>query len=289
MPVDTYTGGVEHATMHLIYTRFFHKACRDLGIGSGDEPMTLLYNQGQILGADGQRMSKSRGNVVDPDEQVERHGADAVRAFLMFGYRWSEGGPWNDTNIHGVIRWLHRVWELAHRLHARDGADGPSDDSERDLLRATHQTIQSVSHDLEAFEFNTVISGLMQLTNALLAAEEQAGGTAAYRESVLTLLTLMAPATPHMAEELWELLGQPYSIHLQPWPQADTALATDETVTLVVQVNGKVRGRVKVPAGIDREEAQRHAQADDNVARTLDGREPRRVIHVPGKLINFVV
>ena len=293
MPVDTYTGGVEHATMHLIYTRFFHKACRDLGIGSGDEPMTLLYNQGQILGADGQRMSKSRGNVVDPDEQVARYGADAVRAFLMFGYRWSEGGPWNDTNIHGVVRWLHRVWELVHRLHACDGADTAAaqalTDEERGLLRATHQTIQSVSHDLEAFEFNTVVSALMQLTNALLAAEEESGGSAAYRESVLTLLTLMAPATPHMAEELWELLGGAYSIHQQPWPEADASLAAEETVTLVVQVNGKVRGRVEVPAGIEQEEAQRRAQAEDNVARTLAGRELRRVIHVPGKLINFVV
>ena len=264
MPVNTYTGGVEHATMHLIYTRFFHKACRDLGIGSGDEPMTLLYNQGQILGSDGQRMSKSRGNVVDPDQQVARYGADAVRAFLMFGYRWSEGGPWTDNNIHGVVRWLNRVWDLTYRLHARGGADGAADQSsaggERALLRATHQTIQSVSHDLEAFEFNTVVSGLMQLANALLAAEEECGGTAAYRESVLTLLTLMAPVTPYVAEELWELLGRPYSIHQQPWPEADAALAAAETVTLVVQVNGKVRGRIEVPAGIDRDEAQRVAQ-----------------------------
>ena len=293
MPVDTYTGGVEHATMHLIYTRFFHKACRDLGIGSGDEPMTLLYNQGQILGSDGQRMSKSRGNVVDPDQQVARYGADAVRAFLMFGYRWSEGGPWTDNNIHGVVRWLNRVWDLTYRLHARGGADGAADQlsagGERALLRATHQTIQSVSHDLDGFEFNTVVSGLMQLANALLAAEEECGGTAAYRESVLTLLTLMAPVTPHVAEELWELLGRPYSIHQQPWPEADAALAADETVTLVVQVNGKVRGRVVVPAGIGQAEAQRVAQDEENVARTLAGREPRRVIHVPGKVINFVV
>ena len=293
MPVDTYTGGVEHATMHLIYTRFFHKACRDLGIGSGDEPMTLLYNQGQILGSDGQRMSKSRGNVVDPDQQVARYGADAVRAFLMFGYRWSEGGPWTDNNIHGVVRWLNRVWDLTYRLHARGGADGAADQlsagGERALLRATHQTIQSVSHDLDGFEFNTVVSGLMQLANALLAAEEECGGTAAYRESVLTLLTLMAPVTPHVAEELWELLGRPYSIHQQPWPEADAALAAAERVTLVVQVNGKVRGRIEVPAGIGQVEAQRVAQDEENVARTLAGREPRRVIHVPGKVINFVV
>ena len=293
MPVDTYTGGVEHATMHLIYTRFFHKACRDLGIGAGDEPMTLLYNQGQILGADGQRMSKSRGNVVDPDQQVARYGADAVRAFLMFGYRWSEGGPWSDTNIHGVVRWLGRVWDLACRLRARGGAAesaaAASGGGERALLRVTHQTIRSVSHDLEEFEFNTVVSGLMQLTNALLAAERESGGAAAFREAVLTLLTLMAPVTPHVAEELWELLGRPYSIHRQPWPQADAALAAEETVTLVVQVNGKVRGRIEAPAGIDQAEAERRAQADDNVARTLAARRPRRVIHVPGKLINFVV
>ena len=295
MPVDTYTGGVEHATMHLIYTRFFHKACRDLGIGAGDEPMTLLYNQGQILGADGQRMSKSRGNVVDPDQQVERYGADAVRAFLMFGYRWSEGGPWSDTNIHGVVRWLGRVWDLAHRLHARGGAGAAesaavsASGDERALLRVTHQTIRSVSHDLEEFEFNTVVSGLMQLTNALLAAEEDCGGAGAFREAVLTLLTLMAPVTPHVAEELWELLGQSYSIHLQSWPQADPELAAEETVTLVVQVNGKVRGRIEAPAGIDQAEAERRAQADENVARTLAGRQPGRVIHVPGKLINFVV
>ena len=291
MPVDTYTGGVEHATMHLIYTRFFHKACRDLGIGSGDEPMLQLRNQGQILGADGQKMSKSRSEtVVEPGELVARHGADTVRAFLMFGYRWSEGGPWSDGSIHGVVRWLNRVWDLTQRLHARDGAAGTtSAGGERALLRATHQTIRSVSHDLEGFEFNTVVSGLMQLTNALLAAEAEYGGSAAYRESVLILITLMAPVTPHVTEELWELLGGPYSIHQQAWPEADASLAADEMVTLVVQVNGKVRGRVEMPAGLDGDQAQRLAQAEDNVARTLAGREPRRVIHVPGKLINFVV
>ena len=293
MPVDTYTGGVEHATMHLIYTRFFHKACRDLGIVSGDEPMSLLYNQGQILGSDGQRMSKSRGNVVDPDAQVARYGADTVRAFLMFGYRWSEGGPWSDSNIHGVVRWLNRVWDLVHRLSARDISGGAVNhslaDGEKALLRATHQTIQSVSHDLEAFEFNTVVSSLMQLANAVVAAEKKAGSTAAYRESVRIMLTLMAPVTPHLAEELWEILGESYSIHQQAWPEADTALAADEMVTLVVQVNGKVRGRLEVPAHIDRDEVQRLAQAEENVIRALGGQEPRRMIHVPGKLINFVV
>ncbi len=304
MPVDTYTGGAEHATMHLMYTRFFHKVNRDLGIETGAEPMLKLRNQGHILGSDGFRMSKSRGNVVDPDEQVRRYGADAVRAFLMFGYRWSEGGPWNDGNIHGVVRWLGRVWDLVQRM-GEAGSGGVKvhyavDEKvvelrklRGDVVRATHQTIQRVSHDFEQFEFNTVVSELMKLTNAVLAAESAAGATFIYhpdvREAVLILLRLLAPVTPHLAEELWEVLGQPYSIHRQAWPEADAKLAADELVTLVVQVNGKVRGRVEVPAGIEQAEAERLAGAAPNVARSLGEGPPRRVIYVAGKLINFVL
>ena len=295
MPVDTYTGGAEHATMHLMYTRFFHKANRDLGIETGAEPMLKLRNQGHILGSDGYRMSKSRGNVVDPDEQVRRYGADAVRAFLMFGYRWSEGGPWNDGNIHGVVRWLGRVWDLVQRMGEAGEPAGEGGDAKLagDVVRATHQTIQRVSHDFEQFEFNTVVSELMKFTNAILAAESAAEATfidhPQVREAVLILLRLLAPVTPHLAEELWEVLGQPYSIHRQAWPAADAKLAADELVTLVVQVNGKVRGRVEVPAGIEQAEAERLAGAAPNVARSLGERPPRRVIYVAGKLINFVV
>ena len=265
MPVDTYTGGAEHATMHLMYTRFFHKANRDMGIETGAEPMLQLRNQGQILAGDGLRMSKSRGNAVDPDEQVAQYGADAVRAFLMFGYRWSEGGPWNDGNIQGVVRWLGRVWDLVQRLReagVRSGPAHPEDGDGRllgDVVRGTHQAIQRVTHDFEEFEFNTVVSELMKLNNAILAAESNSAFTfidhPKVRESVLTMLTLMAPVTPHLAEELWQQLGQPYSIHRQPWPEADAALAADELITLVVQVNGKVRGKVEVPAGIEQPEA----------------------------------
>ena len=300
MPVDTYTGGAEHATMHLMYTRFFHKANRDLGIETGAEPMLKLRNQGHILGSDGYRMSKSRGNVVDPDEQVRRYGADAVRAFLMFGYRWAEGGPWNDGNIHGVVRWLGRVWDLAGRMREAGEAAGPPrglDDPDAKLaggvVRATHQTIQRVSHDFEEFEFNTVVSELMKLTNAILAAEAAAESAfidqPEVREALLTLLRMMAPVTPHLAEELWEALNQPYSIHRQAWPEADAKLAADELITLVVQVNGRVRGRVEVPAGLEQAEAERLARAEPNVARSLGERVPRRVISVAGKLINFVV
>ncbi|MGD2058932.1 MAG: leucine--tRNA ligase, partial [Anaerolineales bacterium] len=184
MPVDTYTGGMEHATMHLIYTRYFHKAMRDMGITEGPEPMLQLRNQGQILGPDGQRMSKSRGNVIDPDEQVAKYGADAVRAYLMFGYRWTEGGPWSPDNIQGVVRWLNRVWSLV--MEAGEPAAGAADqEDERSLQRKVHQTIRQVAQDLEQFEFNTVISALMELTNEILAAKDKGmAGNAIYEEAV---------------------------------------------------------------------------------------------------------
>jgi leucyl-tRNA synthetase len=292
MPVDAYTGGVEHATMHLIYTRFFHKACRDMGITRGPEPMLQLRNQGQILGPDGQRMSKSRGNVVDPDEQVKNYGADAVRAYLMFGYRWSEGGPWNADNIQGVVRWLHRVWSVvADTTRSSVGSSTAKDGTgETELRRKVHQTIREVSKDLEAYEFNTVVSALMELTNELAEAKEKGmAGSSVYREAVESLLLLMAPVTPHLAEELWGRLRKPYSIHQQPWPAFDPAIAREEEITLVIQVNGKVRDRIQAPAGIADDEARARALASEAVKRFLAGKEPRQVIVVSGRLVNIVV
>lgn len=289
MPVDVYTGGVEHATMHLIYTRFFHKACRDLGITKGPEPMLQLRNQGQILGPDGFRMSKSRGNVIDPDEQVATYGADTVRAYLMFGYRWSEGGPWDDENIQGVVRWINRVW-----THITETADAPAvedgEETARTLRRKLHQTIEQVGRDLERFEFNTVVSALMELTNTIASAREAgAAGSAAFRETVEGLLLLMAPVTPHIAEELWSFLGKPYSIHQQRWPQFDPEIAREEQITLVLQVNGKVRDRVTVAADIAESAAKELALENETVQRYLEGSEPKKVIYVPGRLVNVVI
>ncbi len=289
MPVDSYTGGMEHATMHLIYTRFFHKAFRDIGIMEGHEPMLQQRNQGQILGPDGQRMSKSRGNVVDPDEQVQKYGADAVRAYLMFGYRWSEGGPWNPDNIQGVIRWLNRAWMVV--LDTADAKGGESDpDAERALQRKMHQTIKQISHDIENFEFNTVISALMELTNELSTSRDAGlAGTPAFKKAVETLLLLMAPPTPHIAEELWARLGKPYSIHNQPWPDYDPELAKEEQITLIVQVNGKLRDRIMVDAGISEEDARTAALASEAAQRFMEGKQPKEVIVVPGRLVNIVV
>nr|NIM96299.1 class I tRNA ligase family protein [Anaerolineales bacterium] len=253
------------------------------------EPMLQLRNQGQILGPDGQRMSKSRGNVIDPDEQIREYGADTVRAYLMFGYRWTEGGPWSDENIQGVVRWLHRVWALVlETIDAKPQVEDPK--QEKALKRKMHQTIRQVSHDLENFEFNTVISSLMEFTNQIIDAREAGiAGTEAFKDAIEHLLLLTAPGTPHIAEELWSRLGKPYSIHLQPWPVFDAEAAKEEEITLVIQVNGKVRDRIRVSAGISDEEARRLALESEIVQRFLEGKGPRKVIVVPGRLVNIVI
>jgi leucyl-tRNA synthetase len=288
MPVDCYTGGIEHATMHLIYTRFFTKALRDMGLVPFDEPMLQLRNQGIILGEDGEKMSKSRGNVVAPDALVAKHGADALRAYLMFAYRWQEGGQWSSQGIEGTVRWLNRVWSLVvERPTARVGR--PEAGQVRRLQQVTHQTIQHVSNDFERFEFNTIVSALMELANALQESRTSLGGTPTWDEAVTTLLLLMAPVAPHIAEELWARLGKPYSIHQQPWPSFDPEIARAEEITLVIQVNGKVRDRITVPADITEEQARARALASEPVQRQLAGRPPRQVIVVRGRLVNVVV
>lgn len=286
MPVDCYTGGVEHATMHLIYTRFFHKAFRDIGVIKGDEPMLQLRNQGQILGPDGQRMSKSRGNVVDPDEQVRLYGADTVRSYLMFGYRWQVGGPWDPGNIQGSHRWLGRIWSIFQEegQTAKDTAE-----IEKQLRRKVHQTLRSVANDFERFEFNTIISALMALLNEMAAFKEAgAWNTPAWNEAVDYYLRMMAPVVPHISEELWARLGKPYSIHQQPWPEFDEAAAAEEEIELVIQVNSKVRDRMVVPVDITEAKAKEMALAREIVQKHLGGKEPRKVIYVPGRLINIV-
>ena len=286
MPVDVYTGGIEHATMHLIYTRFFHKACRDMGIVKGSEPMMQLRNQGIVLGEDSEKMSKSRGNVVSPDDLVSRYGADTVRAYLMFFARWDMGGPWNSGNIEGTVRWIRRVWNL---LTEPPAIGKPAAEVLSALRRKVHQTVKSVTRDFERFEFNTTVSSLMELQNDMAKAREQgAGGSPEWKEATDIYLRMMAPITPHVAEELWEYLGKPYSIHMQPWPEVDEAATVEEQVTLVVQVNGKVRDRITVPVTIGETEARSAAIASPAVQKFLGGRTPKKVIVVPGKLVNIV-
>lgn len=288
MPVDTYTGGIEHATMHLIYTRFFHKACRDMGITKGAEPMTQLRNQGIILGEDSEKMSKSRGNVIAPDQLVEKYGADTVRAYLMFFARWDMGAPWNSNGIEGTARWVKKVWTtILDETSQKCKAD---DHVLRGLRRKVHQTLRSVSHDYENFEFNTVISSLMELLNTMIAAKENgAWGTPEWDEAVDIYLRMMAPATPHIAEEIWNLLGKPYSIHTQPWPEFDEEAAKEETIIIPIQVNGKLRDRLELPITTTKDEAIKKALESDVIQKHLMGTEPKKVIYVPQRLINIVI
>jgi leucyl-tRNA synthetase len=287
LPVDQYTGGIEHAVLHLMYTRFFTKAMRDLGFVPFDEPMLRLFNQGTILGEDGQKMSKSRGNVANPDDYVGTLGADTVRAYLMFIGPWEAGGPWNPRGIEGVHRFLHRVWHLVldPPPAAEAGAEAPAG-----VRRTIHQTVKRVTEDLEGFRFNTALAALMECTNALVRVrDEGAGGTREWAAALRTLVLLLAPLVPHMAEELWARLGQPYSVHHQPWPTWSAEAIREEMVTLVLQVNGRVRDRVQVPAGLDTARLREVALASEKVRKFIDGNPVEDVIVVPGKLVNVVV
>lgn len=288
MPVDTYTGGIEHANMHLIYTRFFHKACRDMGITKGPEPMLQLRNQGIVLGEDSEKMSKSRGNVVSPDDLVQAYGADTVRAYLMFFARWDLGGPWNSSGIEGTSRWLRRVWAMF--LEEPSGEQTASPDVLRNLRRKVHQTLESVTRDFERFEFNTIVSALMELLNEVGKAKQAgAWGTPEWNEATDIYLRMLAPVAPHISEEIWYHLGKPYSIHTQSWPEFDAEAAREEEIVLIVQVNGKLRDRIIVPADISDEDAKAVALSSENIKRFLGEKQPRQVIIVPRKLVNIVV
>ena len=382
LPVDTYTGGAEHAVMHLLYTRFFTKVMRDAGLVDFDEPMLQLRNQGIILGEprpgdfaevtgqwkdaafeaeainvisfehearwpdpdrsetriagevmdrddvslkihtaesgdrmtvvhvgedvpihiegkqkgnlgdilyhlDVEKMSKSKKNVVSPDELVDAYGADAVRAYLMFGWRWELGGPWDSQGIEGITRWLNRVWHLV--LDPPRETETPNDKAERELQRAMHAAIKAVTHDLETFSFNTAIARLMEYTNALSKAKPAYWETDLWKKSIDTLLLLLAPITPHLAEELWAHQRNTYSIHQQRWPQWDAAMLVQETREIPVQVNGKVRGRVTIPTDADETLIREKALSEPNVRRYLEGREIVKVIIPRKKLVSIVV
>lgn len=382
LPVDTYTGGAEHATMHLLYSRFFTKAMRDLGMfdatadamrahgrdpeGLFDEPMMLLRNQGQILGeeragdmvaitgtedgerwlathvrVDGtegdlvgplmrrtenilqvqvgddlvtvevpedatvdipaiagtndvtqlrhhleiQRMSKSKGNVVNPDELVQRFGADTVRTHLMFAFDWEKGGPWDSKGITGSHRFIQDVWRLgtAEYVASGDGAD-------RDLRRAVHQTIEKMTRDMESFSWNTGVAALMALRNEMVPVlRDGSASEAVWDEAVDALVLLLAPIAPHVTEEIWRSRGHEVSVHASPWPAYDADAAAADVITLIVQVNGKVRDKIEVPADVSQEDAEQAALASDKVQGWLEGATVRKVIVVPGRLVNIVV
>jgi leucyl-tRNA synthetase len=289
LPVDLYMGGAEHAVMHLLYSRFFTMVLNDLGLVDFREPIKRLFNQGEVLGPDGKRMSKSHGNVVNPDEHVEASGADAVRGWLAFLGPWDQGGPINDSAL-GAIKDLTRdIWNLA-TSPGPDQAQGLSDEEVR---RAVHAAIKGVGQDVEGFRFNVMVSKLMILRNELKRAQaDNSVGAAVWDEAIRSFLLLAAPVFPHVAEELWtEVLGFPYSIHQQPWPTYDEAVLVRSQVTLVVQVNGKVRDQVVLDADVARDEARVRELVLElpRIQSHIAAGTVQRIIVVPGKLANIVV
>src|SRR5215208_4808451 len=283
LPVDQYTGGIEHAVMHLLYTRFFTKVMRDLGLVDFDEPMLRLFNQGIILGEDAEKMSKSHGNVVNPQDFVDRYGADALRDFLMFIGPWDQGGPWDGRGIEGVSRFLRRALSLTD-----DGDPSGAEADPAELARRTNRTVKKVTEDLEAFRFNTAIAALMEHTNYLLAIKGEVGEEE-WKDALRTFALVLAPFAPHHAEEMWAAMGESYSVHEQVWPAWDETLIAAEEITLVVQVNGKLRDRIEVPADITEAAAKELALSSERVRPHLEGREINKSVYVPGRLVNLVV
>ena len=286
LPVDIYTGGAEHAVMHLLYARFFWKALRDMGLVKSDEPFKRLFNQGTII-ADKQKMSKSRGNVVNPDDYVKELGADTVRAYLMFVGPWELGGDWNDSGISGMSRWLNRLWNLITDPYIEQNVEKKT---ETDLIRFTHQTIRKVTDDLEKLRFNTMVASLMEYSNYVSSIKNEGKvGKQVWDQSIKTLMLLLAPSVPHLAEELWERTGNSYSIHTQDWPEWNEELAKEDEITLVVQINGKLRDRISVAASITEADAIEKARASEKVKNHIEGKTIIKEIFVPGKLVNIVV
>lgn len=307
-PVDQYTGGAEHAVMHLLYSRFFTKALRDLGLISESEPFTRLFNQGQILGSDGERMSKSRGNVEDPDALVAKHGADAVRLFLIFMGPWDQGGPWSGSGISGIVRFLGRVWTLALDADGKEPGDPHAGTlpvgedqaaAELNIRRAAHKAVAGVEADIEAFRFNTAVAKLMEFTNVLFPYRgSPVAGGAAWSEAIDYLLSALAPMAPHLTEEVHSRMQAARgiaasdpgwrSIHQRSWPTVDAALLTASERELPIQVNGKLRDKLTVSASATEAEIEALALASDKVKLSLDGRPVKKVIHAGGRLVNII-
>jgi len=292
-PIDQYIGGVEHAILHLIYSRFWTKVMRDMGLVPNSEPIERLFTQGMIIKA-GSKMSKSHGNVVSPDDMIARYGADATRLYTLFGGPPDRDLDWQDAGVEGVHRFLSRVYRLALRnaktkAQVRDKQpvlSGPG----RKVQRELHQAIKRITDDFNGrWHFNTSISAIMQLVNEVYLAEEEIAGTPLMAEVQRTLALVLAPFAPYMAHELWEMIGEQASLLRQPWPEYDPELAKEEEIEIPVQINGKLRGRILVPAGISDDALRERALADDRVRASLDGKQVVKAIVVPGKLVNLVV
>ncbi len=294
MSVDQYIGGIEHAVLHLLYARFFTKVMRDLGHISVDEPFTNLLTQGMVI-KDGAKMSKSKGNVVDPDALIKKYGADTARLFSLFAAPPEKDLDWNEQGVDGCYRFLNRLWKLVNEhLDAVSAAVAIDPalltDEERGLRRAVHKTLMKVTSDIdERFHFNTAIAAVMELMNLLQGARlSTPQSVAVMREALQLVLQMLAPFVPHISEELWQMMGNKVPLSETSWPGYDSEAAKDEELLVVVQVNGKLRSRLSVAVDVTEDHVKSLALSDEKVKVFTDGKEIRKVIYVPGKLVNIV-
>ncbi len=294
MPVDQYTGGIEHAILHLLYARFFQKLLRDIGLSSADEPFTNLLTQGMVL-KDGAKMSKAKGNTVDPQALIDRFGADTVRLFMMFAAPPEQSLEWSDDGVQGASRFLKRFWNAVQNYSAEGTAPALDidalDDGQRDLRRKTHQTIAKVSDDIgRRYTFNTAIAAAMELLNAVNRfADSTTQGRAVKGEALEAVVLLLSPIVPHICHVLWHVLGHETALVDVRWPAFDESALQQDMIEIVVQVNGKLRGRIRVATDTDKDTVAELALADGNVQRFIAGKEVRKTIVVPGRLVNVVV
>ncbi|MDH5692043.1 MAG: class I tRNA ligase family protein, partial [Gammaproteobacteria bacterium] len=293
MPVDQYVGGIEHAILHLLYARFFQKLMRDAGLAKDDEPFKNLLTQGMVL-KDGAKMSKSKGNTVDPEALIDQYGADTARLFMMFAAPPEQSLEWSDQGVEGAFRFLKRVWKMIAD-HVEKGliaaAKKGITEEQKELRRAIHRTIVKVSDDYgRRHTFNTAIAAVMELLNAVgKFSDDSDEGRAVLQEAFESVVLVLSPVVPHLTHLLWHALGKEDDVSLVSWPVADESALVSDSVQLMIQVNGKVRGKITVPASASKEEIEAQATGDENVLRHTEGKEIKRVIVVPGRLVNIVV
>ncbi len=292
LPVDKYVGGAEHAAMHLLYARFFTKALRDMGYLHFDEPFLSLVHQGTILGPDGNRMSKSKGNTISPDDYISELGSDVFRMYLAFGFAYTAGGPWSDDGLKAISRFVGRVERLVEgALHLDKASKGDYGSAEKELNYVRNLAIKGVSEDVERFQFNTSIARLMELVNALYKYDTAVGDKNAtiYMDTITDLLKLMAPFAPHLTEELWASMDNVCSIFNVAWPGWDANALVRDEVEIVIQLNGKIKEKILLPSGLDNKQTEEATMKDDKVTELLDGKTVVKVIAISGKLVNIVV
>ncbi len=291
LPVDVYVGGAEHACMHLLYARFITKALRDMGYLDFDEPFKRLVHQGIILGPDGNRMSKSHGNVVSPDTYIEEYGADMFRLYLMFGFSYTEGGPWNDDGIKSIAKFADRVERIVHKAMELEGGHNNMTTAEKNLNYAKHYAIKNITRDIEAFSFNTSVARLMEYVNAMQKydGEVQDKNVEFYQACVRDLILMLAPFAPHFCEELWELTGHKDSVFEESYPAFDESALVKDEVEYAVQVNSKIKAKMMIPEGLSDEDIQATVSAYPEIAELLAGKTVKKCIIVKGRLVNLIV